>query len=228
MEKMIFAAFSDHGHADSAVHELHSLGYSPQDISIITKENRETEGSKIGEHTASGAVSGAATGGVIGGIAGLLAGAGIFPALAGILIGGPLAVALGLTGMAASTLSGVFTGALAGGLIGALTGIGVSNDDAHYYNETVTKGGVLIAVPLNDNDESSVQSILSEYGAQQVRVVAMPERAKEQAAVGTEERSRGFAMRQPVAAHQKMDETMHVSRTFPEDVEGESSDIVRF
>ena len=44
-----------------------------------------------------------------------------------------IAAALGLTGVAATTVSGALTGALAGGLIGALTGLGFTKEDAELY-----------------------------------------------------------------------------------------------
>ena len=228
MEKMMFAAFSDQVDADKAISELHTLGYSAKDISVITKQNRTVGGKHLGEMTATGAVQGATTGGVIGGVAGLLTGAGIFPALAGLLIGGPIAVALGLTGIAAATLSGVVTGAVAGGLIGALTGIGLSGDDAHYYNETVNSGGILIAIPLMDSDESSVRSVLSNFGAQQIREVEIPLNTTLSTVSGGDERHSSFSMpRQSMAAHQKYDPT-GPDHMLPKDIEAENTDMLHY
>jgi uncharacterized membrane protein len=228
MEKMMFAAFTDHAEADQAIAELHTLGYSAKDISVITKENQKEEGKHLGESTASGAVSGATTGGVIGGVAGLLTGAGIFPALAGLLIGGPITAALGLTGIAAATLSGVVTGVVAGGLIGALTGIGLSKDDAHYYNDTVNNGGILIAIPLMDRDEANVKSVLTDFGAQQIREVEIPSHAESKQATGEDERHASFSMpRQSMVAHQKYDQAGS-EHMMPQDVEAQDSDMLHY
>jgi hypothetical protein len=118
--------------------------------------------------------SGAATGGLIGGVAGLLAGAGEFPALAGLLIGGPIALALGLTGVAAATVSGVLTGAVAGGLISALTGLGLPEEDAKFYDKTVTEGGYIVAVPATTQEGVDVHHILESNGVGRVNEVDVP------------------------------------------------------
>jgi hypothetical protein len=116
---------------------------------------------------------GAVTGGIIGGLAGLLTGAGVFPALAGFLIGGPIAVALGLTGMAAATATGAITGAVAGGLIGALMGLGFSREEAEYYHSTIESGGLLLVVPVNETNEAEASGILSANNAQQIKRITM-------------------------------------------------------
>ena len=65
-----------------------------------------------------------------------------------------------MAGAAALTVSDAVTGALAGGLIGALTKIGVSKEDARYYNDVVVRGGVVRGVPVTDQNEAGVQSLL--------------------------------------------------------------------
>ncbi|MDB4979075.1 MAG: hypothetical protein JWM56_1261 [Candidatus Peribacteria bacterium] len=158
--KMLFAAFDSIATADETIDELISRGFDVRDISVITQENQKSAAGNM----AAGAAGGATTGGVIGGIAGLLAGAGVFPALAGFLIGGPVAAALGLTGIAAATASGAVTGVVAGGLIGALTNLGLNKADAQYYSDIVENGGVLLGIPVNDDDETLARSILESHG----------------------------------------------------------------
>jgi len=80
--------------------------------------------------------------------------------LGGLLIGGPLVAALGLTGVVATTVSGAVTGAVAGGLIGALVGLGLPKEDAEYYNEAIEKGGILLAVQAHDGDQDRVEELL--------------------------------------------------------------------
>ena len=43
-------------------------------------------------------------------------------------------------------MTGAGIGAVIGGLIGALTSVGVTREDAAYYNEGVRRGGTLLAV----------------------------------------------------------------------------------
>lgn len=173
MKKMILAAFTDKDNAEHALNKLQSAGYNAKDMSIIMKDKKEAQdlAESTGTHVAEGAASGAATGGAIGALAGLLIGIGAIaiPGIGGLLIGGPLAAALGLSGAAATTASGALTGALAGGLIGALVGLGVPEEEARHYEETVKSGGVLLAVPANSDDDSQAKAILQECGAGQVR-----------------------------------------------------------
>jgi uncharacterized membrane protein len=180
MAKMILGVFGDSDRASMAISDLERLGYDPKDVSIVMKDHAEAR--KVSDATGAtvveGAASGATTGGIIGALAGLLVGVGAItiPGIGAVLIGGPLAVALGLSGAAATTVSGAATGALAGGLIGALTGLGVSDTDAHHYEESVRSGGVLVAIPAEQGDSDDAIKVLDRHGAQQVRTISTGER----------------------------------------------------
>jgi uncharacterized membrane protein len=173
MKKVVLGIFSDRSDAEAAFDELEEIGYNPKDISIVMKDHREAESlaNDTGADVAGGAVSGATTGGALGALAGFLIGAGIIPGLGALLIGGPLAAALGLTGAAATTVSGAATGALAGGLLGALMGFGLSEDEAREYEEGIKAGGILVAVPARDAQEGEVRDVLEENGADKVRAI---------------------------------------------------------
>lgn len=174
MANMVMGVFSTRDSVDEALYELEQKGYNPKDISVVTKEVvSHADGVDTGLNVAGGAVSGATTGAVIGGLAGLLIGIGAIaiPGIGGILVGGPLAAAMGLTGAAATTVSGATTGALAGGIVGALTGLGVPEDVAHEYEEEIKRGGTLIAVPAREGTEDEASDILTTQGAQSVRMV---------------------------------------------------------
>lgn len=174
MANILLAAFSSKEDADRAVDELESSGYRTTDISIISQERNRRVRTATDDLVEEGAASGAATGGVIGGVAGLLAGAGVFPALAGLLIGGPIVAVLGATGVIATTVSGAVTGAVAGGLIGALASIGIPEDAARYYDVTVTRGGVILAVPIREGDKVEPRSILEAHRAEHIRELTLP------------------------------------------------------
>ncbi len=92
------------------------------------------------------------------------------PGIGGLLIGGPLAAALGLTGAAAATVSGAVTGALAGGLVGGLVGLGVPEETAKVYENRIREGGVLIAVAAREGDDEA-HAVLEEHGADEIRNV---------------------------------------------------------
>lgn len=171
--RMVLGAFETERQADNAIQTLEDLGYTRRDISIITREREvradETEG--VGE----GAASGAAAGGAIGGLAGLLAGLGVLPGLAGLFVGGPIALALGATGVIATTISGAVTGAVAGGLIGALMNLGVPEEEARRYGEVVESGGVLVGVPVGDRNVDDIRRVFEDHDAQGVSEMEMKE-----------------------------------------------------
>lgn len=182
--KTVIGIFQDKFDAESAIDELEEMGFNPKDVSVVVKdgipvagnlENKQADayGTKGGS-VAEGAVSGAATGGVLGGLAGLLIGIGALaiPGVGAFLVGGPIAIALGLTGAAATTISGATTGALAGGLLGGLIGLGVPESEARIYEQRVREGAVLLAVPTNSQTgESEVRKVFQDYNADQVRTI---------------------------------------------------------
>lgn len=174
MATVSLGVFSSRDRAEAAINALEVAGYAPQDISIVMKDIEEGKdlANSTGANMAEGAVSGATTGGIIGGIAGLLIGIGAItiPGVGALLIAGPLAAALGLTGTAATTAAGAMTGALAGGLVGGLSGLGISAADAKRYEDRVKEGAILVAVPDLASGSSS-EDILTQQGAEDVQVI---------------------------------------------------------
>lgn len=187
-EKIILGLFAEAANAEDAIGELEDAGYNPKDMSLLMKDTPEraqiVNNTGVTSPVADGAVSGATTGAVVGGIAGLLVGIGAItiPGLGALFIAGPLATALGLTGAAATTVSGALTGALAGGLVGALVSLGVPQEDAVVYEQQINQGAILLAVPLDEGQESEVRGLLEESGAEQVRAIAFKGRTVERAA----------------------------------------------
>ena len=51
-------------------------------------------------------------------------------------------------------------GAAAGGLVGSFTRAGLSEDDAHYYAETVRRGGTVVSVKAADEHAATVETIM--------------------------------------------------------------------
>jgi hypothetical protein len=177
MDKTIFGIFADREHAESAINELESKGFNTKDISIIMRDQDQAQEihHNTGANVAGGAASGATTGAVVGGIAGLLIGIGAItiPGIGGLLVGGQIAAALGLTGAAASTTTGALTGALAGGLLGALVSLGVPESDARVYEARVREGGILVAVAASGDMINEATTILEHHNASQVRSIGM-------------------------------------------------------
>lgn len=179
----VVGIFDDKFDAQAAVDELEDMGFKAKDVSVVVKDGvkASTESGTKGGSVAEGAVSGAATGGVLGGLAGLLIGIGALaiPGVGAFLVGGPIAIALGLTGAAATTISGATTGALAGGLLGGLIGFGIPEDEARIYEQRVREGAVLLAVPTHtQTGESEVKKVFEDYNADEIRTIREIDRGR--------------------------------------------------
>lgn len=176
MNNLVMGIFTNRPNAEDAISKLIDNGYKPENISIITKDGDQTTTTveSKSDQVAEGTVSGATTGGVVGGLAGLLVGIGLFtiPGLGAVLIGGPIAAALGITGGAAVAVQGALTGALAGGLVGGLVSLGAPQEVAEVYERRVKEGAVLLAVPGEVGENTEIRAILNKYGAEEVRVIS--------------------------------------------------------
>lgn len=77
-------------------------------------------------------------------------------------------VGLGLTGVGpvvaagwlAATAAGAVAGAAAGGLVGSFVKEGHDEDEANYYAETVRRGGSVVSVRAEPEQEVTVEAIL--------------------------------------------------------------------
>lgn len=138
--KNVVGVFDTEQEAILAIEDLQKQGYNSEDISVISKNRDDVDaitdetGTKAGE----GAATGAVAGGTLGGIGGLLAGVSAL-AIPGV---GPI-VAMGPIGAA---LTGIVAGAGIGGLSGALIGMGIPEDEAKMYDESVRDGKILVLV----------------------------------------------------------------------------------
>lgn len=167
MNTVTLGIYKTHAEAESAIKQLIALGIPQDDISYVysDKKGEMTDGD-VGETMAQGAVDGGAVGAVIGGIAGLVVANGILPGLGSLFVAGPLAAALGLTGVAATTVAGAATGAAAGGLIGALTNMGVGDNDASKYQTYIEQGEILVAAKT---DNPNAREVLEKTNAREIQ-----------------------------------------------------------
>jgi len=153
----VVAVFDDRDDAQDAINALRDAGFAADDISILARD-RDTAGQladDTGTEVAAGAATGALAGGLLGGVAGWLVGIGALaiPGIGPIIAAGPLAAALG----------GAAIGATGGGIIGALTGVGVPEDEARYYNDQFTRGGIVVTCQARGRYDEA-RSILREHG----------------------------------------------------------------
>jgi hypothetical protein len=169
MAKTVVGSFDSFEEARSVASDLQSSGFGRDDISIVASNATgaytdpatapSETGADTGE-TASGAAKGAVAGGVLGGAAGLVAGLmGLaIPGVGPIIAAGPIAAGL----------AGAGVGAVAGGLIGGLTSVGVPEEEAHYYAESVRRGGALVTVRAEDAQAEEAARIMRRHGAMDI------------------------------------------------------------
>lgn len=143
MTRTITRSYDTYDTASVVVQNLEDAGVSSSDISVVGRDERAKE---------SNAAEGAGIGAGVGGAAGLLAGLGML-AIPGI---GPVVAA----GWLAATAAGAVAGAAAGGLVGSFTSAGVDEDEAHYYAETVRRGGTVVSVKASDEHAATVETIM--------------------------------------------------------------------
>ena len=166
MAKTIVGSFDSFEEAQEVLRDLQQRGFARDDISVIANNASGQYGSEgqlprdattSVSDTGAGTATGAAAGGVLGGAAGLVVGLmGLaIPGIGPIIAAGPIAAAL----------AGAGVGAVAGGLIGGLTGVGVSEDDAQYYAESVRRGGALVTVRADDARADEAASTMRGHGA---------------------------------------------------------------
>lgn len=179
----LIAIFSNINSANQAIEELHNHGISNDQIGVATldrhsseqmqqggAENVSRDPAKIVQQTAADATSSTISGGLLGAVAGLVTGVAALtiPGLGGLLITGPLAASLGLSGLAANTVAGAAIGGAGGGLLGLTTSLtqkGVPEEHAKQAEDALRNGGVLLSISSNDED---IEHMFKNVGATQV------------------------------------------------------------
>ena len=136
---VLIAAFEDRTAAEQAVDDLEQVGFSPDEVGMVIRGSDAVRGGMIsdaqGTKDGKGALTGMATGAGIGAILGAAAGF-LIPGVGPIVVAGIFSMAFG----------GAIAGAAIGGIFGALTGLGVSEEEARYYETAFNAGHAIVAV----------------------------------------------------------------------------------
>lgn len=141
--------------AIAAVEKLLALGYTNEEISVISQDQamqdyvETTELDTDSDHTLTGAV----TGGMIGGLGALLLELGLI-AIPGV---GPF-LAIGPVGAA---LVGALGGGAVGGMVGAFVDLGFEDEDAKRYAKHLQAGDILIVVEDHVDQRPELTHVLS-------------------------------------------------------------------
>jgi len=155
MEKFtVVGVFTDRAAAERAVAALEQAGFTHEHIGFAG--HGDPDSTEETDH-AGGALKGAARGSLSGGAVG-----GLLGALATVLIPGIGPVIAG--GLLAGIVAGAVAGGAIGGIGGALTGMGVTKQDAEYYDQEFRGGRTLVTVDAGDR-RAEAEQIMRDHHA---------------------------------------------------------------
>ncbi|MGZ3583280.1 MAG: general stress protein [Ktedonobacterales bacterium] len=155
MARTVAGIFPDRRSAEHAIVDLKAAGFDPERMGIVMRDRSDAR--EVAEDQDVSTAAGAVTGGVIGGTAGALLAATGALAIPGV---GPF-----ITGGVLASL----VGGAAGWLVGALAGLGLSRDEAQYYQNRVEQGGVLVTVDPQGRD-AEARRIMLDNGAEDIQL----------------------------------------------------------
>lgn len=157
MTKTVIGTYRDMATASAVVNDLVNAGFHRNSISLIANDADQRYASQVDQDvemddTAKGAGIGAA----IGGLGGLLLGLGALaiPGIGPVVAAGPIVAAL----------TGAGVGAVTGGIIGALVDLGIPEESAHIYAESVRRGNILVAAQVADDRVDAATRIMEREG----------------------------------------------------------------
>jgi len=156
-ERWLVGVFDDRHEAELAVDELEQAGVKHDQVGFAIRGSDAVRGGMITDAEGTKDGTGAVTGMVAGGITG-----GILAAAAALLVPGvgPVLAA----GVFWTAMGGVAAGAATGGILGAMAGLGVSEDEARYYELQFQSGKAIVMVRPNGRANQATE-ILRRHGS---------------------------------------------------------------
>lgn len=152
----IVGVFTNHESARNAVRELKTAGFTENQIGMaasVAEEGASSTEDTGDSYAAEGALTGVAAGAGIGALWGLGILAGALPAIGPAIAGGTLA----------AILSSAAAGAATAGLAGALIGMGMSKEEAEYYESELKSGRTIVTVHAGTRG-TEASDILRRFG----------------------------------------------------------------
>lgn len=172
MRETVLALYDDLDTAQAAVRELVAAGYERSDIGLAVNDvegrysryvHKEDDVAvqQLADEDVSGG-EGAGFGAIIGGLTGIVAGltAIVIPGIGPIIAAGPLAAALG---GATGGVIGAAAGAVTGGVTASLIDMGVPDEDADTYAESLRRGSALVTVTVHEDRVQNAIDILRRH-----------------------------------------------------------------
>jgi len=152
----LVAVFADRTAAERAVDDLERAGFTLDEIGYAIRGSDAVRGGMItdtaGAKDGRGAITGMATGAGLGAVLGAAA-ALLIPGFGPVVAGGVMAMAFG----------GAIAGTAVGGIFGAMTGLGVSEEEARFYEQEFNSGRALVAVKAGNRCTDAAE-ILRRHG----------------------------------------------------------------
>lgn len=162
----VVGVFNTAEQAHRAVEELHSAGFSENQVSMVmhhkddnTVEITDLDAAKAAQVTGENK---AGEGAAIGAVAGGLGGGAVALALGFIPAVGPI-VSIGTAAALSMFGIGAVAGAATGGLVGALVGMDIPEEEARHYEAELKAGKALVGVKSSDRLDEA-ESILERCG----------------------------------------------------------------
>jgi hypothetical protein len=163
-KRAVVGVFDDRGAAEQAVDSLHRAGFGHDQIGFVIRGTDAVRGGMIvdslGTKDGKGAAAGALTGGMIGGVLAAAVSL-LIPGVGPIVAGGVLAAFFG----------GAIAGTAVGGILGAMAGLGISEEEAKFYEREFNEGRAIVAVKPADRTAQATQ-ILLEHGGKHIHLEA--------------------------------------------------------
>jgi hypothetical protein len=152
--KTIIATYATAGNAETAIEALRAIGLPNEEISVMTLDAKalgELPGSNVVGKASDNAAQGALQGAKLGLVGGLLVGVAALtiPGLGALLAVGPLAAAMGVSGVVGTAVTGAGIGTAVGGIgamVGSFVKMGVSETEAHAIEGDLRTGAVVVSV----------------------------------------------------------------------------------
>ncbi len=172
----VVAVYDSFDTANKAVKALVEDGFTRDDIGIAANNatgaynHLTSDGVTVvddAEDVSGG--EGGSFGAVVGGITGAVVAlsAIVIPGVGPIIAAGPL---VALLGGATGAVVGGAAGAVTGGVAASLMHLGIPEDEAHHYVESVRRGNALVTVNVtNDDDAETATNVLRRYNPVDVK-----------------------------------------------------------
>jgi hypothetical protein len=159
-DRAVVAIFEDRNAAEIAVDNLRQAGFDEDSLGFAIRGSDAVLGGMLvdaeGAKDAKGAVTGAAAGAAIGGTLAAV-GALLIPGVGPVLAGGVIAAFFG----------GAVAGTAVGGILGAMTGLGISEEEAKFYEKHFNEGKAIVAVKAGPRYREAMD-ILSQAGGKHI------------------------------------------------------------